>query len=106
MKLIQEFGIDEDVSEIEVHHNTNIATQSCQIAVHLAHRYGDQAPAVIKAGPMTSVHSYVDHTKAHGDNCSRLHPKHPYIEAEVVQATKEYATTVTVCTLLKGLLSY
>lgn len=67
--LIQDYGLDEEVAK------------------HLAHTYGDQAPFIANMAVMTGRRwPVVGH---------RLVQDYPYIEAEVLQAVKEYARTAT-----------
>ena len=57
------------------------------MAKHLAHTYGDQAPFIASMAVMTGRRwPVVGH---------RLVQDYPYIEAEVLQAVKEYARTAT-----------
>ncbi len=59
--LIREFSLDRDVAH------------------HLHHAYGDRAPRVLR------------YAAASGQGAVRLHPAHPYLEAEVIYATRHEA---------------
>lgn len=67
IRLVQDFGVDS------------------QVAMHLAETYGDRAFSVVKMAGITG--------KRWPIVGKRLHDEHPYIEAEVIYALREYAAT-------------
>ncbi|CAF0863304.1 unnamed protein product [Rotaria sp. Silwood1] len=67
IRLVQDYGLDTEV------------------AIHLSHTYGDQAPKVADLASLTGKRWPV--------LGKRLHEEFPYIEAEISYAVKEYART-------------